>query len=261
MPSMEIPAIAFDHVRIGAADPAAAARDWSVVLGATPVERPGGGFRFQLDRGALEIGAGNPGPQALGFRHGGPDAWPSELHGVVLEWVAVVGAPATRPAESPAGSEGVHDVATARDRVHAIDHVVVRTSDPARAIASWRDGLGLRLALDRSFPGRGLRMVFFRSAGVTLEFVAPIDGAESGGRDVIDGLAWQVHDLDACRARLVAAGLDASPVRDGFKAGTRVATLRSGTGGVPTLLIQPSPRTAAGADAPTRPGSSVPGGA
>ena len=48
-----VPAIAFDHVRLGAPDPVAAARDWSVLLGAVAVDRPSGGYRFQLDRGAL----------------------------------------------------------------------------------------------------------------------------------------------------------------------------------------------------------------
>jgi len=242
---MDPRAIAFDHVRLGAADPAAAARDWALVLGAAPVERPGGGFRFQLDRGALEIGAGPSGPRALGFRHGDASQGPSEVHGIALEWVAVVGAPAAGSAPLPWEGGGVHDVAPARDRVHAIDHVVVRTSDPGRAITSWRDELGLRLALDRSFPARGLRMLFFRSAGVTLEFVAPIDASCGGEHDAIDGIAWQVQDLDACRTRLASAGLDVSEARDGFKAGTRVATLRSGTGGLPTLLLQPSPRATA----------------
>ena len=44
---------------------------------------------------------------------------------------------------------------------------------------------------------------------------------------------------------MAAAGLDVSEARNGFKPGTRVATLRSGTGGLPTLLIQPAPRTSA----------------
>lgn len=246
MRAMESGAIAFDHVRLGAADPAVAARDWSIVLGANAVERPGGGFRFQLDRGALEIVAGPPGPAAIGFRHEGTRPGPREMHGVVLEWVPVVGAPATGSDPLPWERAGLRDVAPPVDQVHAIDHVVLRTSAPERTIASWRDRLGLHLALDRSFPSRGLRMLFFRSAGVTLEFVAPIDAAGPGGRDAIDGIAWQVQDLDACRARLEAAGLDVSAARDGFKPGTRVATLRSGTGGLPTLLIQPTPQASAG---------------
>ena len=36
------------------------------------------------------------------------------------------------------------------------------------------------------------------------------------------------------------AGVDVSEVRNGRKPGTRVMTVRSGTCGVPTLLVQPS---------------------
>ena len=36
------------------------------------------------------------------------------------------------------------------------------------------------------------------------------------------------------------AGVDVSEVRTGRKPGTRVMTVRSGTCGVPTLLVQPS---------------------
>ena len=238
-----VPAIAFDHVRLGAPDPVAAARDWSVLLGAVAVDRPSGGYRFQLDRGALEIVDGPPGLLSLGFCVAGAPPAAIHPHGIALEWVAVVGSPAAVDPgpTSGAGVGGPRDVDTAGDRAHAIDHVVVRTTDPERAVALWRDRLGLRLALDRAFPARGLRMLFFRSAGVTLEFVAAIGEPDPAGRDALDGIAWQVRDLDACRVRLVAAGLDESPVRDGFKAGTRVATARSGTGGVPTLLIEPAP--------------------
>ena len=242
--------IAFDHVGLGAPDPAGAARDWSLVLGLAPVERPDGGFRFQFDRGALEIAAGSPGPSGLGFHHADARPGPAELHGVALAWVPVVGAPDARPVVSTPAGDAVRDVETGAGQVHAIDHVVVRTLDPDRAIASWRDVLGLRLALDRSFPDRGLRMLFFRSAGVTIEFVAPVGTVDPAARDAIDGIAWQVRDVDACRSRLLEAGLDVSEVRRGHKPGTRVATLRSGTGGLPTLLIE-SPPSASGIAART----------
>jgi hypothetical protein len=55
------------------------------------------------------------------------------------------------------------------------------------------------------------------------------------------GLSWRVPDAEAARERLKAAGLDVSEVRSGRKPGTRVLTLRDGTCGVPTLLLQPSP--------------------
>src|SRR5437867_3013847 len=61
------------------------------------------------------------------------------------------------------------------------------------------------------------------------------------------GLCWRVADIDATHARRAQAGVDVSEVRTGRKPGTRVMTVRSGTCGVPTLLVQPSagPPTAA----------------
>ena len=63
---------------------------------------------------------------------------------------------------------------------------MVNTPDPDRAVRLWRDGLGVRLALDREFAQRGLRMLFFRSAGVTLEYVSLL-GGKGEGDDALDG--------------------------------------------------------------------------
>jgi hypothetical protein len=60
--------------------------------------------------------------------------------------------------------------------------------------------------------------------------------------DRLRGMCWRVADIDATHARLTAAGVDVSEVRSGRKRGTRVMTVRNGTCGVPTLLVQPSPR-------------------
>jgi hypothetical protein len=51
-------------------------------------------------------------------------------------------------------------------------------------------------------------------------------------------LTWRVADIDAARQRLVAAGIEATDVRIGRKPGTRVMSLRSGTCGIPTLLLE-----------------------
>ena len=59
-------------------------------------------------------------------------------------------------------------------------------------------------------------------------------------QDRLSGLCWRVSDIDATHARLVQAGADVSEVRTGRKPGTRVMTVRRGTCGVPTLLVQPS---------------------
>jgi hypothetical protein len=47
-----------------------------------------------------------------------------------------------------------------------------------------------------------------------------------------------VGDADAARARLAAAGFDVSAVRPGRRPETRVASVRDGTLGVPTLIVE-----------------------
>ncbi|WP_447411812.1 VOC family protein, partial [Clostridium perfringens] len=61
------------------------------------------------------------------------------------------------------------------------------------------------------------------------------------GLDRLYGLSWRVADIDAARGRLVDAGIDVSEARKGRKPGTRVMSVRSGTCGIPTLLVQPAP--------------------
>jgi hypothetical protein len=63
----------------------------------------------------------------------------------------------------------------------------------------------------------------------------------SDGRDRLWGLSFRVDDIAAARGRMLAAGIDVSEPRAGRKPGTQVATVRSGTCGVPTILLQPPP--------------------
>jgi catechol 2,3-dioxygenase-like lactoylglutathione lyase family enzyme len=140
--------------------------------------------------------------------------------------------------------------------VAALDHVVVATRDPDAARAVWGGTLGLRLALDRRFEARGLRILFFRLGGVTVEVTGPLDArAGDPGPDAFFGAAWRVGDVDAARERVAAAGFDVSGVRTGHKPGTRVCTVRGGTHGVATLLIGPDPAGAAGPGSATLPPS------
>lgn len=130
----------------------------------------------------------------------------------------------------------------ARAAIEALDHVVVASGDLGAARTLYGDGLGLRLALDRSFEARGLRILFFRVGGVTVEVVGRLGATtapDEVARDRLDGLAWRTPDVDGAQARLAAADVDVSAVRAGFKPGTRVCTVRAGTHGVPTLLIGP----------------------
>lgn len=230
----------FDAVRIQTDDLAGATERYAGLLGAAPEGAGGDVVRFALGRGAVELVRGARG--VLGLRlvsSAAPGALAALEAARALRFAGV----AVQVAE-PAGTPS-HDAARAAPPtaggILGIDHVVVDTTDPARAIALWRDTLGIRLALDRAFPARGLRMLFFRSAGVTIEVVSPLAAAPAPGDDAVHGIAYRVVDVAHVRARLLGQGLDVSPVRDGNKRGTAVATVRSGTEGVPTLLIEAIP--------------------
>lgn len=128
-------------------------------------------------------------------------------------------------------------------QITGLDHVVVASPDPERTRRYLAEDLGIRLALDRNFAERGLRLIFFRIGGVTLEVASALGQTTAVvGRDAFHGLAWKVGGIEAIHARLRAGGLDVSEIRPGHKAGTRVASLRRTFHGVPTLLIEHPPR-------------------
>lgn len=127
--------------------------------------------------------------------------------------------------------------AAAPASLSALDHVVVRTPDAARAKRVYGEALALRLALEREF--QGVRMLFYRIAGVTIEVV---EDARSE-RDVLHGLAYRTRDIHAAHTRLHAEGLTLSEVRAGRKPGTHVFTVREGACGVPTLILSDPARS------------------
>jgi catechol 2,3-dioxygenase-like lactoylglutathione lyase family enzyme len=121
----------------------------------------------------------------------------------------------------------------------AMDHVVVSSADPERAAALYGARLGLDMALDRSHPDWG-RLMFFRCGDLIVEVVHQPDA--NADKDKLWGLSWRVADIDATRTRLASAGIDVSEARTGRKPGTRVLTVRNGTCGIPTLLIERTAR-------------------
>ncbi len=122
--------------------------------------------------------------------------------------------------------------------ISGIDHVVVRTEAPDAAIRFYRDQLGLRLALDKSFEQWGARLLFFRVGGVTVEIAAPLPVvATRSADDSFWGISWRTPDIAATHARLTAAGFDVSELRTGRRPNTQVFTVRSQTHGVATLVI------------------------
>jgi catechol 2,3-dioxygenase-like lactoylglutathione lyase family enzyme len=125
--------------------------------------------------------------------------------------------------------------------IAGLDHIVVATEDSERAAALYGARLGLDMALDRSHRDWG-QLMFFRCGDLIVEVVRRPAAGGDAARDKLWGLSWRVGDIDAARARLLAAGVDVSEVRTGRKPGTRVMSVRSGTCGVQTLLLERSVR-------------------
>jgi catechol 2,3-dioxygenase-like lactoylglutathione lyase family enzyme len=118
-----------------------------------------------------------------------------------------------------------------------LDHIVISTTNPERAVALYGGRLGLDLRLDRANEQWGARQLFFRCGGAVVEIGASLKTPVNDAPDKIGGLAWRVRDPEAAHARIAAAGIDVSDVRKGRKPGTSVFTVRNGTGGVPTLML------------------------
>jgi len=158
--------------------------------------------RWGLEPGEISEG------QSVHAETGAPRSWqrfriPDQKAGGVKVFVIAPdeGAAATAPA-GPASVQG-------------LDHVVINSAAPDRALAFYGAKLGLRLALDRTNPDWGVRLIFFRTGGLT----------------------WAVTDIEAAHVRLAKSGFDLSEVRKGRKHGSRVFTVRNGTMNVPTLFI------------------------
>jgi catechol 2,3-dioxygenase-like lactoylglutathione lyase family enzyme len=119
-----------------------------------------------------------------------------------------------------------------------VDHLVLRTGDAADCIVLFEQQLGIRLALDKTVPEWGGRMLFFRAGKLTLEVIEPSD--ELGAADHFWGIAYQCAELEQLARQLAARGVSLSEVRAGRKPGSRVATVKSHGLGIPTLLIEPA---------------------
>ncbi|MAB13465.1 VOC family protein [Parvibaculum sp.] len=123
------------------------------------------------------------------------------------------------------------------EAVQAADHVVVMTPDAEAVKTLFEERVNIRLALDHSKPEWGVRQLFFRTGGMTLEVVQPLDETRAPKKDHFWGLAWKAHHINAVQARLAAQGYDMSDVKTGRKKGSFVATIRKPTCNVPTILI------------------------
>jgi catechol 2,3-dioxygenase-like lactoylglutathione lyase family enzyme len=127
----------------------------------------------------------------------------------------------------------------AQSRDIAVDHLVLRTQDADACIDLFSEELGVRLALDKTAPQWGGRMLFFRAGKMTLEVIEAEAEANNAGGNYFWGIAFQHANLDVLSAGLGIRGVTCSAAREGRKPGTRVATVKSHCLELPTLLIEP----------------------
>ena len=123
------------------------------------------------------------------------------------------------------------------DQVERLDHIVINSNDPDGLIELYRDTYGIRLALDQYVEKWGGRMLFFRTNQTTIEAIGINNDADKP-IDKAWGLAWTTKDIKKMHARLVSEGVEISDVKDGRKPKTLVATIKSHTCNIPTLLIE-----------------------
>lgn len=143
--------------------------------------------------------------------------------------------------KSPRSALPVAEMVAPESCVTRMDHAVLLSPDLEATRRVWMESLGVRLALDRTFPDRNTRILFFRLGDITIEASGGAEqSAEGMGKpDRIWGLAWGVPDVEAACERLREAGIDVAGPRPGIKPGTLVATVKGPqTHGVATLLIE-----------------------
>jgi catechol 2,3-dioxygenase-like lactoylglutathione lyase family enzyme len=227
-----------DHVAI-----AGSADAYETLLGRRAVDG-----RLQTGNVGLTFGAGGGGLSSMVFAASDLDkaarllerrAVPSERQGdrLVLSRAATHGVPIelceSKERAAPSPLAGSDDAAA----ISALDHIVVRTANPERAIAFYAGRLGLDLRLDRSNPAWGSRLLFFRCGDLVVEIAHDLRKGVSDGPDHLWGLSWRTPDIAKANARLKAAGIDVSEPRDGRRPGSQVFTVKDHTEGVPTLVI------------------------
>jgi len=263
-----------DHMAMAVRDLASASRDYQAMFGRAPswTGQVDGADHvwFQFPHMALDlvspVGPGDQGAavqahldasgeglMAMGFRVDDLDGAGQLMARRGLETVAPLIACPDRPAlaldPSQTGGIAIRLVAgdapplsgplvAGESAISDLDHVVITTPNPDRALAIYGARLGLDLRLDRSQPAWGARQIFFRCGGLVVEIVTRLEGEAAPGPDALSGLAWQARVADPVQARLAGLGLNVSEVRNGRKPGTRIFTLRAGVVSAPTVVLQ-----------------------
>jgi len=160
-----------------------------------------------------------------------------ERRGLTLTSAATHGVPIAlvERAEAPPPSPLLKS--SEAESITSLDHVVIRSPNPERAIALYAGRLGLDLRLDRSNPAWNARLLFFRCGDLVIEIAHNLKKGVSDGPGELWGLSWRTPNVAGCQARLKKAGVEVSEPREGRRPGTQVFGVESHTANVPTIVI------------------------
>ena len=95
-----------------------------------------------------------------------------------------------------------------------IDHIGIAVADIETAIAMYAGAFGLRPQRVEEVAGQGIRAHHLPVGGTRIELLEPLDGGSPIARFLarhgpgLHHIAFAVDDLEAMRARMVAAGLE-----------------------------------------------------
>ncbi len=241
-----------DHIALAPASVDAAVQTYEVLLGRRGARTDGGAAAFQLGNVRLALQAlagGSEGLASLTFAVDDLDkaqrllvqralpARKTEAGTLQIAAEATHGVPIALCAQAEAGAISPLSQSEDAAAVSGLDHVVIRSPNPERAIALYAGRLGLSLRLDRTEPAWGARLIFFRCGDLIVEVVHDLKAGVSDGPDRLWGLSWRVPAIAEAHARLKGAGVEVSDIRTGRRPGTQVFSVKSHTAGVPTLII------------------------
>ena len=120
--------------------------------------------------------------------------------------------------------------------INKLDHIVINTNDGDGFIKVYKDVFKIRLALDKVIEHWKKRILFFRTNNTTIEVIESNSSEDKS--DNFWGLAWATKSIEKSHKRLTDEGIEITPIKEGLKENTLVATLKSHTNNVPTLLIE-----------------------
>ena len=120
--------------------------------------------------------------------------------------------------------------------ISKLDHAVINTNDADGFINIYKNIFNIRLALDKVIEHWDTRILFFRLNKTTIEVVE--QNHKEVEPDKLWGLAWGVKSIKDAHKRLVKEGIEVTEIKQGLKEDTLVATIKSHTNNVPTLLIE-----------------------